>query len=748
MEKLKNYLFYGTLTKREWPLVRDAVWRGNRFILMTVSFSMFVMMTILAFYTVTFDHIYRDNALSYGIIAAIDMVLYIISKSESKATFRILPQLTFFFNLIMFCFGISLGTFLDPNSYALAFVIMIIVLPMLFCVRPIHSFFSVLFVDVIFLLISNSIKNEDIFNADVMNVVVWSIVGFFLNAITTSARVRNYFELYKNEVAQKEIRDSFKRVETQMDMFKSLGNICSSLYYIDLKTDSYIELVSYPEMKKLFGYSGGDAGRRMMDFCRTFVVDEYRQKMEEFLDLHSINHKLRNQNIISTQLVLEGMEREKREWCEVNLISVNRDENQNVVSVLFAVRTVHEQKIREMDQMERLQNALAAAESANKAKTVFLNNMSHDIRTPMNAITGFTGLAQKNLDNPELLRDYLDKISIANQHLLSLINDVLDMSRIESGKICINEKPESITTIINELSTILLDDVGSRKQSLNVDLQGLSDVNVLCDKLRLKQVLLNLLANAVKFTPDGGRIDLLVRETSSSAEVISYRMVVRDTGIGMSEEFLQKLFIPFEREMTSTVSGIQGTGLGMSITKNLVDMMGGKLFVKSTRNVGTEITLDLSFKVSSESRNSEGEAAPKKIVDMDLFRGKRFLLAEDNRMNQILVKHLLKDTGVELLIASNGREACDMVAQNEAGHFDLILMDVQMPIMDGYEATRRIRSMGDRNSAKIPIVALTADAFEEDRNFAISVGMNDHVSKPIVADVFFAVLQKMLEQKN
>lgn len=751
MDKLKNYLFYCTLTKREWPLVRDAVWVGNGFILRTVSFSMFVLMTILAFFTVIFDHVYRDNALAYGIIAALELVLYLLSRSESKTCFRILPQLTFVFNLVMFCFGISLGTFLDPTSYALAFVIMVIVLPLLFCVRPIHSFVCVFFVDAVFLVVSYHCKSADIFYADVLNVVIWSIVGFFLNAITTKARVRNFFELYRNEVAQKEIRESFKQVENQMAMFKSLGNIYSSLYFIDLNKDSYVELVSLPETRTLFGCSGGDASRRMQEYCDTVVLNDFRQNMLYFCDLSTVNERLKKQNLISFQFVsfLDQKMRKGQEWREVNLIAVNRNENQDVISVLFAVRSIHEQKIKEISQMDQLQKALVAAESANKAKTVFLNNMSHDIRTPMNAITGFTTLAQKNVENSALTRDYLSKISIANQHLLSLINDILDMSRIESGKVCIRENPESITVIIKELNTILQDDVNSRKQTLNVSIQNLEHPDILCDKLRLKQVLLNLLANAVKFTPDGGTIDLTVTEISSySAEKATFRIVVRDTGIGMSEDFLKKIFVPFERENTHTVNEIQGTGLGLSITKNLVDMMGGDISVNSTRNVGTEFTLVLSFKISSVPARSDEEPVLPQEIDPDLLKGKRILLAEDNRMNQILTRHLLKDTGVELVIVSNGREACDIVERNAPGYFDLILMDSQMPVMNGFEATGYIRNLKEKSLSEIPIVAITAEAFDDDRERALAAGMNEHIAKPVVAERLFAVLQGILDAKS
>ncbi|MCF0224116.1 MAG: HAMP domain-containing histidine kinase, partial [Fibrobacter sp.] len=349
--------------------------------------------------------------------------------------------------------------------------------------------------------------------SDVMNVVIWSFVGLFLNGITTTARVRGRYELYKNEESQKEIHESFKRVAIQMSMFKSLGNIYSSLYYIDLKTDSYVELVSLPDAGTVFGNSGGDVARRMRSYCESVATDAFKKKLIEFADLRTVNERLKKQNLISMQyLATPDKQMPRPEWYEINLIVVDRDENAFASSVLFAVRRIHEEKQNEMDQMEKLQSALAAAESANKSKTVFLNNVNHDIRTPMNAIISFTELAQKNSQNPAVVADYLNKISVANKHLLSLVNDVLDMSRMESGRMNLNPRAESFTSIVEEVKTMMQDDFEARRQNFNVKMDALRNDMVLCDRLRVKQVLLNLLSNAAKFTPDGGKIDFEVGE--------------------------------------------------------------------------------------------------------------------------------------------------------------------------------------------------------------------------------------------
>ncbi|MCQ2097645.1 MAG: response regulator [Fibrobacter sp.] len=746
MEKLKNYLFYGTLNKREWLLIRDAIWENdNRFVLLMVSFSMFVLMTVLAVFTITVDNPYKSNAVAYGIVAIVELLLYVVARSATKFSSAILPLLTFVFNFIMFAFGVALGSFLDPGSYALALVVMIIVLPMLFCVRPIHSITSVLFVDAVFLPISYMVKEPDIFTADVLNVVVWSIVGFFLNAITTTARVNRFYEFYKNEESQKEISESFKQVATQMSMFKSLGNIYSSLYYIDLKTDSYVELASLPEARTFLGNSGGDAVLRMRSYCESLVADSFREQLLEFSDLQTADERLKKQNLISMQFLanVEGPVR-KMEWFEINLIVVNRDENSDASSVLFAVRRIHEEKLKEINQMNRLQSALVAAETANKSKTIFLNNMSHDIRTPMNAITGFTGLAQKHMDDRVQLADYLNKISVANKHLLSLMNDVLDMSRIESGRVSLSLKPESVSSIVKEIRTIMQDDIFSRHQIFNVKMEGIIHDLVLCDRLRFKQVVLNLLSNASKFTPDGGRVDLeIAQEASAKSGFTTLKILVRDTGIGMSEKFLRRVFEPFERE--NVAGDVQGTGLGMAIAKNLTDLMGGFIYVKSSRNEGTEVLLDVSFEIYSETISGTGDdQAGRSVIAPNQFAGRRILLVEDNRMNQMMTVRLLKDSGVEILIAENGQVGCDMLEKYGPEYFSLVLMDIQMPVMNGFEATRKIRNMKEGAFAKVPVVAMTADAFEESRREAVAAGMNDFISKPVEADTLNATLLKFL----
>ena len=388
-----------------------------------------------------------------------------------------------------------------------------------------------------------------------------------------------------------------------------------------------------------------------------------------------------------------------------------------------------------------LQLAVQRETKANLAKREFLFNMSHDIRTPMNAIIGFTALAQTHIDDRGQVEDYLKKISVSSQHLLSLINDVLDMSRIESGKVTLEAKPVHLPELVHELRDIIQAVVSKKDLSLTLDTVGVENEDVIADPLRLEQILINVLANAVKFTPDGGQISLwIVQKDTAPAGYADFEFHIKDNGIGMSEEFQKHIFEQFARERTSTVSKIQGTGLGMAITKSLVDMMGGGITVKSEQGKGSEFTISLRFPIG-EAKTEQTPPAAKASA----FTGKKLLVVEDNELNLEIASTLLKEAGFAVDTAENGKVAVEKVEAASADRYDLILMDIQMPEMDGYEATRRIRALPDTKKAALPIVAMTANAFEDDRKNALRAGMNGHIAKPLDIQKLFQVLSELLK---
>ena len=397
------------------------------------------------------------------------------------------------------------------------------------------------------------------------------------------------------------------------------------------------------------------------------------------------------------------------------------------------------------EQNRLLEEALERANASSAAKTAFLSNMSHDIRTPMNAIIGFTGLAMRTVDDPRQTGDYLRKIQVSSDHLLSLINDVLEMSRIESGKIELENGPCSIPELLWELRTMINGQAEAKGQELLFDAEQLRNGSVVCDRLRLNQVLLNLLSNAIKYTPEGGRIEVTARQTGAPAGAPAlYEFRVKDNGIGMSPEFAAKIFEAFEREKTTTVSGIQGTGLGMAITKRIVDLMGGSIDLITAPGRGSEFVVSVPFEVLPEQDGThpETEKAERRPASFD---GKRLLLVDDMEINREIAVALLEMNGFTVEQAENGKAAVEMVASSEPGYYDAVLMDVQMPVMNGYEATKQIRSLKSKRLASVPIIAMTANAFEEDRRAAISAGMNGHIAKPIDPDTLMSVLADTLD---
>ena len=428
------------------------------------------------------------------------------------------------------------------------------------------------------------------------------------------------------------------------------------------------------------------------------------------------------------------------EWFTFNFIVIDRD-NGVPKRLLLVVQDVTELHRKEVREQERLQNALDTAERASRAKTEFLFNMSHDIRTPMNAIIGYTQLAQRPGVTAEQAQAYLQKIDSSSEHLLSLINDILEMSRIESGKLELEPVQTDLAHTVEDAWEMFAVQMREKKIRFTVDTSKVRDRWVLCDKNRLNRILLNLVSNAYKFTPEGGSVSVSLSQIGTEDADGIYELRVRDNGIGMSREFAEKLFMPFERERTSTVSGIQGTGLGMSITKSIVELMHGTIRVDTAQGVGTEFIVTLRFPLTEENTLPEATETAGEAVD---FSQKRVLLAEDNMINREIAVMVLSEAGFLVDTAENGRIAVDKAAAAEPGYYDVILMDIQMPVMDGYTAAREIRALENPALASIPIIAMTANAFQEDVNTAMEAGMNGHIAKPLDMEKMLRTLSEVL----
>ena len=405
---------------------------------------------------------------------------------------------------------------------------------------------------------------------------------------------------------------------------------------------------------------------------------------------------------------------------------------------LFFMKRYHEQQY-----AEKLQLSAAQAQEASEAKTRFLFNMSHDIRTPMNAIMGFTELLNRNLDDQEKARGYLQKIQNASSLLLTIINQVLEMARIESGSATLKLEATDLSALFHSVNTVFEADIQKKKIQYSEDAH-VPHKFAYCDKTKLEEIYLNIVSNAIKYTPDGHAIRVEIHELPSEDEKKAcYRFVCEDTGIGMSADYLPHIFDEFSREHTTTENKVVGTGLGLPIVKSLIEQMGGTIRVESTQGVGTKFTVDLTLTLATReevypSAETLAEAGH------EILKGRRILLAEDNELNAEIAMELLGEEGLLIEHAEDGEKCCEMLAQAPEGHYDLVLMDIQMPVMNGYEAAAKIRGMADAKKAGIPIIAMTANAFAEDRQTALDAGMNAHVAKPIDMTVLMPTILRYL----
>ena len=519
-------------------------------------------------------------------------------------------------------------------------------------------------------------------------------------------------------------------LELQREIIEGLGKEYFSVLLLELDSG---QIFSYREV--------GENGKQIADFCREYenqwcellpayadeiVTDESR---ENFLDQLSLDALCSNQDDFS--MTYEFKKGDSILYHEIRIAYVYKKDRSRVA--VIGTRNIDDLIKKERMQEAKLKEAYIVAEEANKAKTDFLNNMSHDIRTPMNVILGYNALMKQYLTDP-ILVDYQNKIEQSGKLLLSIINNVLDMARIESGKMIVEERAEQIGIVVEELESVF----ESSAQEKNIVFTTSVDIdhtNVLCDGFKIREILMNLVGNAFKYTPDGGRIEIDVKELDCEKPgYVRFQTQVKDTGIGMSEDFLPTLFDSFSREYNTTIGKVSGTGLGMSIVKNLVDMMDGDICVKSKLGEGTCFTLTFEHRISDENcieMNQELDVLDEKSI----LQGKHVLLVEDNDLNAEIAMAILEQRGLVLDRVEDGLACINRLSEVDSDLYDLILMDIQMPNMNGYEATRRIRQFKNSKKASIPILAMTANAFAEDKKMAMDAGMNGHVSKPIDVNV-------------
>ena len=560
-----------------------------------------------------------------------------------------------------------------------------------------------------------------------------------------------------------------KKIEIEntrrMDLIMGLTGDYESVYFVDLETNSYdiyrrndrimtkyssIFLPSYSESIEAFAYRG-----------------VYRQDRENFIHLLSIDQikktlEKKNGFTFSFRTGNTGAP----QYYQVKGVRIGSGRS---MQLLLGFANIEEERTEELRKRRLLEDALEQARHAADAKSAFLSNMSHDIRTPMNAIIGFANIASNHLDDPAKVGECLDKIVVSSNHLLQLINNVLDMSRIESGRLVLEESWVNIRDIVNEVTDFMKPEILAREHEYEFRVAENVPDYVLCDRLRVTQLLLNILSNAVKYTPKQGRIRLSVAEgIGAPLGYFALEFVISDTGIGMSRDFQSRLFEPFERENNSTVSKVMGSGLGMSICKGIVDSMGGSMTVDSQQGRGSVITVNLAMKYRTDEEETEKIIAEEaddngkqtvtsrsalfyEAADTGKMKEKnkiRILVVEDNELNREIAKELLEDIGYLVETAEDGESAVLMIRRSDGDYYDAVLMDIQMPGIDGYEAARNIRRMFDWEHAQIPIIAMTANAFEEDMERARSAGMNAYIAKPVEPEAVKQILEQVLANRT
>ena len=527
-----------------------------------------------------------------------------------------------------------------------------------------------------------------------------------------------------------------KQVKENRQALLALGTAYYHISSLNLKTER-IELVKSSRASAMDIEGDGVDWYPQFQIIKEVIAEPFVQKYMDFFDIKTMAARLRNKESMSDEFM-----KKDGTWFLSMVVPQIYDADGNVTSVLFANRDVTDEKIRELRQEKELREAKLKAESANHAKSSFLFNMSHDIRTPMNAIIGYAELASRHLEDTAKLDRYLEKIQVCGEELLSLLNNVLNLARIENNKIEMEYTVSNVYESFENYVTMFQQQAESKNQTLSLTEQIMYPY-VYMDAPHLSEICLNIISNAIKYTNDGGTISCNVSQTASEKEDwCNLIITVTDNGIGMSEEFQKHVFETFERERNSTFNHIEGSGIGMGITKKLVELMGGTIEVKSKQGEGSAFTVTIPCRKASEEdflvkKNNN-------LRDKNCLGGVRILLVEDNEINREIAIALLTEEGCIVETASDGLTCIDMIEKAEADYYKIVLMDIQMPIMNGYDAASIIRKLKDTKKSRLPIIAMTANAFAEDVNKALSAGMNDHVAKPINMNILVPIMMKYL----
>ncbi|WP_294427801.1 ATP-binding protein [uncultured Treponema sp.] len=532
-------------------------------------------------------------------------------------------------------------------------------------------------------------------------------------------------------------------------MITALSSEYRSVYYINLDENSGICYQAHSQLDN--GLHQGEQFKYIETFtayANAYVTEKYRADFLNFVNPNSVRQALEHERIITFRYMINRNGIESYEMMRIAGVRHPEDRDDHIVHAIgLGFTDVDAETRRTLTQSQALRDALSAAESANSAKTAFLSNMSHEIRTPMNAIIGLNRIALSDQTISSETREYLEKIGTSADHLLDIINDILDMSRIEAGRMVLREEVFSLSELLEQINVMIGSQCKEKNLTWKQEIQKSSFDYYVGDDMRLKEIMINILGNAVKFTPEGGEVSFSVEQIQHYDGKSVFRFVIKDTGIGMSQDFLSKLFDPFSQEDFSTKTKYGSTGLGMSITKSIVEMMNGEIQVESQKGKGSTFTVTLTL-TDSDKQNCESEEQDKlqdETKNKADLKGRHILVAEDMDVNAEIILMVLQIREMEAERAQNGKIAVEKFNGKPEGYYDAILMDMRMPEMDGLEATRAIRALDRKDAKTIPIIALTANAFDEDVQRSLQSGLNAHLSKPIDAELLYETLERLIE---
>lgn len=547
----------------------------------------------------------------------------------------------------------------------------------------------------------------------------------------------------KRERQREEVKRRDREYLRRLEMIEGLSIDYESIFYADLDADRIQAYRVSDRLSDKFGQDGSVQKYKGFDaeYIREWVCPEDRGLVSRMTDPDNIRKNLAQKKVMNACYRIYGDE--KPVYIQLRIVDVGS--SGHISQVVLGYRNIDEAMVQEMEQNRILESALNEAQQANQAKNAFLSNMSHDIRTPMNAIVGYAILAKNHLDDKEKILEYLNMITSSSDILLQLLNNVFEVVGIESAQIYLEEDKCNILDVMNNIQTVMSLRGEEKNIAISLDISGIEHGSVYGDQQKLSQVLLYLIDNAIKYTDIGGHIWISASEQQMpSKDIAAYRFIVEDNGVGISEEFLERIFEPFEREKSTTLAGVYGTGLGLTIAKKIVEMMGGDIEISSTVGKGSRFVVTLHFRLQEQK-----EEAPARTQEDAFEPGqKTILMVDDNEINLEIGMEVLKDAGYCVETAADGSLAVEKVKHAKPGTYDLILMDLQMPVMNGFDAAKSIRALEDPRLSGIPIVALSANAFSEDKKMALNSGMNAHLPKPIDIEQLYGVIEQILNDAS